>query len=240
MLTISATDPYLPSEHHHHHHGGGGTSTTTRLIIDLIDLNDNTPQFDPSTPARFYVNENTPTNTTIYHITAFDMDKSTANSALVYRIVADSSELFGLDAETGRLFVAAGELDYERLATSPNVSLTIECSDRGETERRRAQLTITIVVMDVNDNAPQFERSNQTIIIKESFPVGQEITRFKVYDRDGTHVNRGPFSFEIVNTPSSIFDVTKNGSLTLTRRPLRNITYHVIGNNYVLLCSYFI
>lgn len=220
VLTISARDPELDAS----------AVSTARLVIDLLDLNDNTPQFDPSTPGHFFVNENTPENTTIYHITAYDLDKSAANSALTYRLLSGSeSGLIGLDADSGRLFTA-GPIDYERLAQS-NLSLIVECSDQGKLERRTAQLSLTMVILDVNDNPPEFERPNQTIIFKENFPIGHEITRFQVFDRDGTPANRGPFWFEIVLNDGQFedtgFAVKSNGSLVLTRRPLRNMTHYV-------------
>lgn len=171
---------------------------------------------------------------------AYDADKSPLNSALSYRLLDDTQRLFGVDSDSGRLYIR-DELDYEQLAAT-NISLTIECSDRGEPERRRAQLAINIVVLDVNDNAPQFERPNQTIIFKETFPIGQEITRFKVFDRDATEANRGPFTFELVDFDrrDSAFGVTANGSLVLTKRPLRNVTHFVKGTAFRIISYTFL
>lgn len=224
VLTISASDPWLADNMDDPDDG----QSTTRLVIDVLDLNDNTPEFDPNTPAHFYINENTPVNTTIYHVTAYDLDKSPANSALTYRIVSNNSaKLFGLDPDTGRLYTNA-PIDYESLANT-NITLVIECSDRGRPEPRTSQLTITLVVLDINDHAPEFTRPNQTIIFKESFAVGAEITRFDVFDRDATALNRAPFWFELIdsNPTTSVFSVNRNGSLVLSSRPTRNSTYQV-------------
>ena len=219
LLTITALDPYLPDTNFH--------SSTTRLIIDVLDLNDNAPQFDPSTPSQFYVNENTVINTTIYHLMAYDLDKSVQNSALIYHLVTENS-LFELDRDSGRLYTKSS-IDYEKLL-SPNFTLTIECSDQSERQQLN-QLTIRVNVLDLNDNSPQFERPNQTLIFKENFPLGQEITRLRVFDRDGTTVNQGPFSFQIINDDQQdqIFAIRKNGSLILTKRPFKNVTYYLNG-----------
>lgn len=58
-------------------------------------------------------------------------------------------------------------------------------------------------------------------------PIGQEIVRFKVSDRDATEANREPFTSELVDfhRRDSAFGLTVNGSLSLTKRPLRNITH---------------
>jgi hypothetical protein len=50
--------------------------------------------------------------------------------------------------------------------------------------------------------------------------------RTKVFDRDATPANRGPFSFELLDTAAP-FTVRANGSLVLARRPSRNATYQV-------------
>jgi hypothetical protein len=44
----------------------------------------------------------------------------------------------------------------------------------------RARIAFVLTVLDLNDHPPEFEQPNQTIIFKETFPVGHEITRSKV------------------------------------------------------------
>lgn len=158
---------------------------------------------------------------------AYDLDKSVQNSALTYRLVTENS-LFALDPDSGRLYTKS-IINYEKLS-NPNFTLTIECSDQGEREKLKSQLTIAVNVLDLNDNAPQFERPNQTLIFKENFPLGQEITKLRVFDKDGTPGNQGPFSFQIIDDEQDQgFAIRKNGSLILTKRPLRNITYYLNG-----------
>ena len=146
-----------------------------KLHIDVLDLNDNAPEFNSSVADVYYVKENVPVNTTIGVLSAFDLDLSDSNRDVEFG-VEGVSKYFGVDGVSGRLFVKA-ELDFESLGR-PVFNLTVVCRNGRASEELESRRQVQVVVEDVNDNGPVFTRQNQTIIFRESFELGKEITRF--------------------------------------------------------------
>jgi hypothetical protein len=205
-----------------------------RLVVDLIDVNDNYPQFDEKTPTQWEISENTPTNTTILIINGFDLDKSERNSRLMYSLNDDARDFFDIDRETGRLFNKV-VFDYEIGPLGYN--LTIELSDAGLPYQLKNSTKLTILIKDLNDNHPQFLRVNQTVIINENYPFGQSITKLQINDLDSVNEGGAPFTFNIMNqfklsnqsdlvpVSSPLFNINPNGSLILIDKPISNQTY---------------
>ena len=205
-----------------------------KLVIDLLDVNDNEPQFDPSTPTDLFVEENLAINSTIYEFKAFDGDRTHKNSHFKFRI---DSDLFGIEEHTGRLFTKA-VFDYESNEIH-DYTLKVECLDNGEPTPLKTQHVLNIHIRDTNDNAPRFARANQTIIFRETFPLGQELTKFSVSDLDSANHGGSPFTFnimeqyrslsdssaELVQLTEPVFAINPNGSLILIKKPFSNQTY---------------
>ncbi|CAF0806124.1 unnamed protein product [Brachionus calyciflorus] len=221
ILEITAVDPEITNMEN---------NSTTKLTIDIIDLNDNAPVFDPLMPKELNINENTQFNTTVLTISAHDSDHSDKNNKLSFKIL-NGTEYFGIDEFTGRLYVTK-EFDYENLELK-TFSILIECSDNGEQGALKSILELRINIIDINDNEPVFSKRNQTAIIKETFPLGDEIIKFSVSDKDSFGQI---FTFSIMEQfktldeekrvflSEPIFSI-KNNSLILVKRPLSNQKY---------------
>ncbi len=228
VLDIIAVDPELKNSTH-----AAEPSAKTQLIVDVLDLNDNEPVFDPSTPTDVYMDESMPVNTTICYVKATDADQT---NELTYQIVGQNSDLFGIEPKTGRLY-SRYVFDHEKLIDSNEFQVKIECVDNAERDTKSANVTLTIHIRDINDNAPVFVRQNQTVIIKENYPIGNEITKIDVYDLDGKNSGGEPFTFTImeqfrlsddesrIQLADIIFSINRNGSLILVKKPLKNQSY---------------
>lgn len=150
-----------------------------KLNIDVLDLNDNPPQFNATLTDVFYVEENVDVNTTITVFSAFDLDSTDSNKIVEFSLDGAESKLFDIDARTGRLFTIA-EIDYEQLKEKSVFNLTVQCRNgraNGASNKLMSSKQVQVIVEDLNDNEPVFERLNQTIIFRESFQLGKEITR---------------------------------------------------------------
>ena len=86
------------------------------------------------------------------------------------------SGTFGI-MEDGTI-VLVGTLDYESLTT---YNLTIEASDGGITNSRKSSVTVTIDVVDVNDNPPVFvvDFGSQGITISEVYYISLDTSSFR-------------------------------------------------------------
>ncbi|XP_044255905.1 protein dachsous [Tribolium madens] len=137
-LTVIATDEGVPQ-----------MTGTARIVINVVDVNDNQPTFPP--PATINVSEATEVGTVLTTVAANDVD---TNPTLTYDFAKDNSredlEFFSIDRFSGKIILKK-MLDFE---TWQEYKLKIVASDTAHTTKT----TLTIKVTDVNDNAPVFSQ----------------------------------------------------------------------------------
>ncbi|XP_059164307.1 protocadherin-11 X-linked-like isoform X2 [Physella acuta] len=158
-------------------------SGTVRILIRVIDVNDNTPTFSQNL-YNASVPEDRPERSTILKIEAQDPDEG-ENGRMTFTFSPLTSsritEYFAINEANGDIFLVR-RLDYERDKLF-RFSMTV--SDNGSPPRS-SQTTIQIFVEDVNDNAPQIEITLPTAYVKESINVGNYIAHVSLSDRDSS------------------------------------------------------
>ena len=119
-------------------------------------VNDNEPQFKDGFYREVTFEENKPPGSNVYTIQAYDEDTGD-NGYLSYSIAnLDSQEMpFEIDDFSGQIR-SKRLLDYE--SDQRVWHLKIRASDWGTPFRRQAEMRLTIRLLDINDNRPQFER----------------------------------------------------------------------------------
>lgn len=132
--------------------------SSARVNIKLLDVNDNVPIFDQSS-YKFQVLENATIGSKIGEITATDKDYGIFG-AIDYSLTGFGSNMFRTDPSEGGLFVAHS-LDYEK---QKSYSLTLLAKDGGG---KVSTTSIFVDVLDVNDNAPEFELPEYTRTIRD-------------------------------------------------------------------------
>ncbi|XP_078660403.1 protocadherin Fat 4-like isoform X2 [Branchiostoma floridae x Branchiostoma belcheri] len=135
-----------------------------QVNVTILDQNDNTPQFFPSNTSHFNVLENVAVGTVVGQVSANDTDAG-ANGRVTFYLSSGADGRFAVDRESGNITVLAS-LDYES-PLDPNITLTVVAADGGE-EPKYAVSTVTISVMDVNDNAPEFDSSHYNFQVSEN------------------------------------------------------------------------
>ena len=159
-------------------------SSTSRVLVTIGDDNDNKPFFPfPYMYARVF--ENAAQGHVVTTVPGLDLDNGT-NASITYTLVSSSSNevKFSLDSSSGVVSVV-GSLDYE-IPRHRSFNLTLSLSD--PLYRSEENGTLTIDVLDQNDNAPTIlgleyliQRSNN---IAETFPAGNELARVRASDPD--------------------------------------------------------
>ena len=128
-------------------------SSTASVHINIADINDNTPAFIPPS-LQVNVSESAPLQQLVVTVFAQDEDAG-SNGSVSYRLKSGNiGSVFELQASTGNLLVVKS-LDRE---TQPVYTLDVEASDSGQPPLSSDSL-ITVMVLDANDNTPQFEKA---------------------------------------------------------------------------------
>ena len=164
-----------------------GTFTTSSfLTVIVLDENDNAPQFGETGP--FSVIEEMPADTVVGQVTATDAD-SGVNGEFDFSIVRSAGGRFAINASSG-VITTTVMLDREALVDlnlfvppRSQQSLTIQAEDRGSPSRF-TQVDVTVMLADINDNAPQFGDVPSTISFPEDIPVNTFILDASATDAD--------------------------------------------------------
>lgn len=169
------------------------------LTVIIEDANDNDPQFDKDNYFAL-VSENSAIGKEVINITASDRDLG-QNGQLSY-IMQTSVPQFGIDSETGSVFVAS-QLDRETFQT---FILKIEVRDKAERGTRRSSVTtLSITVEDVNDCSPAFIPSSYSARVPEDLPPGAVITWVQAQDPDDGP--GGQVQYALINDFNGTFEV---------------------------------
>ncbi|TSK13169.1 Cadherin EGF LAG seven-pass G-type receptor 1 [Bagarius yarrelli] len=153
-------------------------NSTGLVIVQVIDINDNAPMF-VSTPFQATILENVPIGYSVIHIQAIDSD-SGENARLDYRLTDTASGFpFTINNSTGWI-TASAPLDRE---TTEYYTFGVEARDNG-IPVMSSSASVSITVLDVNDNAPTFTEKIYSLKINEDAVVGSSVLTVTAVDRD--------------------------------------------------------
>ncbi|XP_058852107.1 protocadherin alpha-C2-like isoform X1 [Acipenser ruthenus] len=157
--------------------GASAVAVHCKVIVEIIDVNDNTPEIvlsSLSTPVR----EDAKPDTVVALVSVSDKD-SGANKQVTLQIPSDIP--FKIKSYRNYYtLVTAGFLDREK-ATAYNITFT--AIDSG-TPTLSSQKTVLVEVSDVNDNPPRFEQTSYSVYIDENNAPGSPLCTVKAIDPD--------------------------------------------------------
>uniref|UniRef100_A0A8D0D7A4 Protocadherin-16 n=1 Tax=Sander lucioperca TaxID=283035 RepID=A0A8D0D7A4_SANLU len=151
------------------------------FVIQVIDINDNPPLFDRPV-YRQVIPEVVFPGSFVLQVTARDKDQG-PNGDINYSILQDKgaySDWFSIESVTG-IITTLSQLDYEK---NPNPSITVVATDGGKPPLSSTAV-VDIVLQDINDNEPVFERNFYNVSIKENTDPGTCILEVTATDADG-------------------------------------------------------
>ena len=164
--------------------------STAAVTVNVMDMNDVTPAFTHD-HYRFNISENKPKGTLVGTVLARDND-TTLNSEITYSITSGSN-LFSIGPQNGQIYTKAVLNREER--TQYVFEVTAEDNGYPKLHNRT---TITVNVMDENDNIPVFvypNKYNNTVHISNLTPVGNIIATIKTIDKDSGDNARVSYAF---------------------------------------------
>ncbi len=153
-----------------------------QISVDIIDVNDNPPSFLDEN-FKLEILESAMTGTRFQLETAHDPDIG-SNDLQSYKL--SHNLYFRLETEDmgdeGKIpvLILQKPLDREKSARH---NLILTASDGGKPQKS-ATVTITIVVSDINDNAPVCDKQKYTVTVKENALEGTFLLRVNASDSD--------------------------------------------------------
>ncbi|KAM4036081.1 protocadherin gamma-B2-like isoform 36-T36 [Anomaloglossus baeobatrachus] len=184
---------------------GGGQVTHCKVSIQVIDVNDNSPEISV-TSLSASVPEDSPPGTVIAIFNIRDLDSGINGDVIchisdtfAFQLIPSSSSYYKL--------VTGGSMDRERDSL---YNVTIQCLDQGSpalSTNKSIQLTIS----DVNDNDPNFEKTNYIVYIVENNQPGTSTQRIHASDLDSNE--NGKVTYSILNNNIEDIPVTSYVSI---------------------------
>ncbi|XP_069876618.1 cadherin-23 [Dipodomys merriami] len=153
------------------------TSSAT-VFVNLLDLNDNDPTFQ-NLPFVAEVPEGTPAGVSIYQVVAIDLDEG-LNGLVSYRMQVGRPRMDFVINSTSGMVLTTAELDRERIA---EYQLRVVASDAG-TPTKSSTSTLTVRVLDVNDETPTFFPAMYNVSVPEDVPREFRVVWLNCTDND--------------------------------------------------------
>ncbi|XP_039519002.1 protocadherin beta-16-like isoform X2 [Pimephales promelas] len=156
----------------------GGLTDSCKIIVDVIDINDNTPVINIISKTNV-IAENAMPDTVVIMINVQDPDSGengkvqcSVNENIPFSLKSTNTNFFSL--------VTDSDLDRER-ESEYNISVT--CADEG-VPSLSSSVTLSLQISDVNDNAPVFEKSSYEASVQENNTPGLSIFTVRARDAD--------------------------------------------------------
>uniref|UniRef100_A0A8C7Q100 Cadherin domain-containing protein n=1 Tax=Oncorhynchus mykiss TaxID=8022 RepID=A0A8C7Q100_ONCMY len=173
----------------------GGLTDSSKVVIEVIDVNDNAPVINVmsfSSP----VSEDAPPGTTIAIINVKDAD-SERNGQITCSI--DTNLPFKIKSSLTNYYNLITDSIFDREAV-PEYNITITATDSGSPPLSSAR-TLHLRISDVNDNAPLFDKGPYFAYVTENNSPGMSI--FTVSARDSDWNQNARISYLLEDTQIS-------------------------------------
>ncbi|KAG8438891.1 hypothetical protein GDO86_005181 [Hymenochirus boettgeri] len=180
------------------------------LAVNLLDANDNAPQF-PLSGYCVVTPEDSKVGTVVLKVKAIDADLDD-NGKVIYSLLTPTDK-FAVDSTTGEIIVKA-TLDRETL---PTYNLKVEARDKPKSGKQLFSVTDVVVTLeDVNDNAPLCRPIATSVKVPEDMPLGTTLYFIEALDLDiGPN---GEVSYSVTKNEDGIFTVDRlTGALILQK-----------------------
>lgn len=157
---------------------GGGQASHCKLIIDVIDVNDNKPVIEVKSASPNVAEDSKP-GTMVALINIYDLD--TGSSGHVTCSIPDYVP-FKLVSEVKNYYMLVTDEMLDREIQS-EYNITLTATDAGFPSLSSVTV-LSILVSDVNDNAPTFSQNEYNANILENQPVGTFVIQVSAQDSD--------------------------------------------------------
>ncbi|KAM9324437.1 cadherin-related family member 3-like [Gastrophryne carolinensis] len=168
-------------------------TVTTTIIVSVTPVNNYNPVFNPTTYS-FTVRETARGGTVLGRVTATDEDRPNCVTYSIRDGSMDDIHRFWINPKTGSIELLTTP-DFE---TKSSFTMTIEATDCDPINPLKALATVTVNILEENDEAPVCKPSKYEAVTYENVTSGVNINNFRLFctDRDS---NDTAMRFDIVS-----------------------------------------
>ncbi|XP_040271409.1 protocadherin gamma-B1-like [Bufo bufo] len=170
---------------------GGSLATKAKVLIEILDVNDNAPEISITSLSDLIPEDSIP-GTVVALIKVHDRD-SEENGDVQCLVKGDVPFEIKSSGSNFYKIVTKSILDREELSS---YNITIQASDKGSPEMSSRKV-ISLHISDINDNAPVFEKSEYTSFVSENNSPGASL--FSIQARDLDSVDNSKITYSIIN-----------------------------------------
>ena len=206
----------------------GGTPPLSRVdafTIKIIDVNDNSPEFE-SSQYIFNLTENRSLDFIIGSVKATDADDPIDNGRVVYSLdeTRGDYEAFTVDQINGTI---RNRRVFDR-ETKANYTFYISASESGSPPRRANESAkVIVVILDVNDEPPAFETNKYTFNVINGANVGDFVGMVAAIDPDEDPAeNQITYKF-LVPTPYFSIDNSTGNIILIKALSIQDSPYNL-------------
>lgn len=202
----------------------------TTVIVDIVDCNNHAPSFTQSSYLKNF-DENLPPGSIVLSLKATDSD-SGENGFITYNIANQRTVPFVIDPFTG-VISTTKLMDYELMQR--RYYLRIWASDSGSPFRHQTEVYVSLILNNLNDNAPVFEKINCNGSIPWDLPIGHSVFTVSAIDRDELN----PIKYEIKSgNEGQFFELNPMSGVISLRAHFKDLHYQsLLPISYVLKIS---
>ncbi|XP_052771544.1 fat-like cadherin-related tumor suppressor homolog [Mya arenaria] len=191
---------------------GSGTDRNSATATVLVTVESGPRLSELYVAKTVEIYENATVGTTVFEVLAIDPDNLPSPPTLSYAVVERSSNAFTLD---GNNLTIGETLDAD---TMQSHTVVFSVSD-GKYTTQSSKLTIHI--LDVNDNSPEFSEGSYSMEIEENHDIGTEVLTVTAEDKDVTTQFKTVTYTIAAGDDQGVFAIdASTGEITLMLEPL--------------------
>lgn len=202
-------------------------TTDYKLVIDVQDVNDNSPLFEKSVNTA-EIMEGCPKGTYVSDVKARDFD-SGSNSIIHYNITSGNyNNWFKISQTTGLITTNFDGIDYDIL-NNTSIVLTVTATDHGNPPLN-SNSSVVISIRNANDDAPRFRQQLYEKTVSESLPLNSLILTVIADDSDKGVDGQVHYEFHYASdVVTSTFNINRiSGEITLQKKLEYFYTQHYV------------
>ncbi|NXU32539.1 FAT4 protein, partial [Thalassarche chlororhynchos] len=188
--------------------GQPSLSAKTLVVVHVLDVNDNPPEFNQAA-YDIFVFENLQKGSPIYTFSVTDKDE-VENAQITYYLSAEDGDNPYSIQRDGTILVN-GYVDRE---TKEKYELLLVASDNGVPQRQNFTY-VSIQVLDVNDNPPQFTKARYSASVRVA-TAKEGVSILSVSATDLDVGNNSVISYSLMNHSDDFRINNRTGEITLS------------------------